>query len=98
MRWKIRHETHYRYTLPLQYLIQHLRLTPDNSLHQQVHQWQVSAPSALEAGIDAFTNQQHTLSLIRPVSSVSLSAPAGQCPVATGFQPGHQFYCSGRKR
>lgn len=74
MRWKIRHETHYLYTLPLQYLIQHLRLTPDNSLHQQVHQWQVSAPSALEAGIDAFANQQHTLSLMRPVSSVSLSA------------------------
>lgn len=74
MRWKIRHQTHYRYSAPLQYLIQHLRLTPMNSDHQKVISWTVSGPSPLAAGIDTFGNQQHTLSLTRPTSLVTLLA------------------------
>ena len=35
----IRHETIYRYTAPMSYTIQQLRLTPRSEPHQRVRDW-----------------------------------------------------------
>jgi transglutaminase-like putative cysteine protease len=59
----IRHETVYRYTAPLGYTIQQLRLSPRLEMHQHVQSWQVSGPGRMQAFVDAFGNQSHMLTL-----------------------------------
>jgi transglutaminase-like putative cysteine protease len=59
----IRHETVYRYTAPLGYTIQQLRLSPRLEAHQHVRSWQVTAPGRMQAFVDAFDNQSHMLTL-----------------------------------
>ena len=45
MKLSIRHETHYEYSAPLKYALQHLCLTPQANDHQSVIDWQLSAPA-----------------------------------------------------
>ena len=47
MKQIITHVTHYRYTAPVTYSIQTLRLTPRDDEHQRVLRWHIEAPGAL---------------------------------------------------
>ncbi len=63
MKLSIRHETHYEYSAPLQYALQHLCLTPQVNAHQEVQDWHVSAPGHLYAQRDAYGNLSHSWSM-----------------------------------
>lgn len=65
MKLRIEHETHYEYSAPLQYALQHLCLTPQGSAHQEVLEWSLSAPAALHAQRDGYGNLAHSWSLVR---------------------------------
>lgn len=72
MKQIITHVTHYRYTAPVNYSIQNLRLTPRDDEHQRVLRWQIEAPGALEQQVDAYGNITHTLTLNRPHTEIEL--------------------------
>ncbi|ARP92183.1 transglutaminase [Bordetella genomosp. 9] len=72
MRHLIRHVTHYRYTAPVSYSIQTLRLTPRPEEHQRPLRWHIEAPGDLAEQIDAYGNVTHTLTLNRPHEEIEL--------------------------
>lgn len=59
----IRHETTYRYTAPLAYTIQQLRLTPRQDAHQQLKSWEISTEGRRHGFVDAYGNASHTLTI-----------------------------------
>ena len=63
MRLAIRHETLYRYTSPLTYTIQQLRLTPRIEAHQHTISWQLDTPGQRHPFTDAFGNLCHMLTI-----------------------------------
>jgi transglutaminase-like putative cysteine protease len=63
MRLFIRHETIYRYSKPIAYTIQQLRLSPRNEPHQHTLSWHIATAGRCEAFIDAFGNQGHMLTM-----------------------------------
>ncbi|MFT3955958.1 MAG: transglutaminase family protein [Piscinibacter sp.] len=65
MKLSIRHETHYEYSAPLQYALQQLCLTPQANAHQEVVEWQLTAPGPLYAQRDGFGNLSHSWSMAR---------------------------------
>ncbi|TFV88133.1 transglutaminase family protein [Oxalobacteraceae bacterium OM1] len=97
MQHTIRHETLYRYTAPLTYTIQQLRLTPRADAHQRVLSWQVAAGGRLHAFADAFGNRCHMLTItglhdevrivaagtveVAPLDRGRLTEPAGMSPL-----------------
>ena len=56
MKQIITHVTHYRYTSPVAYSIQTLRLTPRDDEHQRVLRWHIEAPGELDKQVDAYGN------------------------------------------
>src|SRR5262245_9073087 len=66
MQLTLRHETLYRYSTPVYYSIQHLRLTPRTEPHQRVLSWQLDAPGRLQRFVDAWGNIASTLVLSEP--------------------------------
>ncbi len=72
MKHLIRHITRYRYTQPVNYSIQTLRLTPRNDEHQRALRWHIDAPGSLQANIDAYGNITHTMTLTRPHTEIEL--------------------------
>ena len=60
----IQHETIYRYTAPMFYTIQQLRLTPRSEPHQRVRDWRVTSPGSCNSYLDAYGNQSHILTVI----------------------------------
>ena len=72
MKQIITHVTHYRYTAPVTYSIQTLRLTPRDDEHQRVLRWHIEAPGALERQVDAYGNITHTLTLNHPHTDIEL--------------------------
>lgn len=63
MRLAIRHETLYRYTSPLAYTIQQLRLTPRIESHQQMVAWNIETSGQRNAFADAYGNLCHMLTI-----------------------------------
>ena len=63
MQLSIRHETTYRYSKPIAYTIQQLRLTPRMEPHQHTLSWHISAAGRCEPFIDAFGNLSHMLTM-----------------------------------
>lgn len=59
----IRHETIYRYTAPIAYTIQQLRLTPRAEPHQHIHSWQIHTSGKCHAFTDAYGNLNHILTV-----------------------------------
>lgn len=57
------HETVYRYTAPLSYTIQQLRLSPRAEPHQRTLSWQIATPGQRHEFVDAFGNLCHTLTI-----------------------------------
>ncbi|MBI1891640.1 MAG: transglutaminase family protein [Burkholderiales bacterium] len=70
----IRHETVYRYTAPIAYTIQQVRLTPRSEAHQHVQSWQLKTPGLCHAFTDAFGNLCHTLTITGRHSEVRIVA------------------------
>ena len=56
MRLSIRHQTVYRYSGPVAYSIQQLRLTPRLEGQQRVASWQIDTPGQCHAYADAYGN------------------------------------------
>lgn len=73
MHLTIRHDTRYRYAMPVQYSIQQLRLTPDTNAAQTVLRWHIEAPGKLDSTRDAYGNILHTLVLTKPHSEIAFS-------------------------
>jgi len=93
VRLDIRHETAYRYTAPVHYSIQQLRLTPRAEPLQRVLAWRIDAPGRLQRFVDAYGNIAHTMVLtaqhdaIRVVVTGSIEVDAtASLPVAAGAQ------------
>lgn len=70
----IRHETVYRYTAPLAYTIQQLRLSPRAEPHQHVMSWHISAPGQCHPFVDAFGNVSHMLTITHNHNEVRILA------------------------
>lgn len=79
-RLSIRHETLYRYTAPLTYTIQQLRLTPRIEPTQQALHWQIETAGKCHAFTDAFGNQCHMLTILGSHDTVRIVA-AGEIDV-----------------
>lgn len=95
-RLAIRHETVYRYTAPLSYTIQQLRLTPRIEPTQQMLAWQIDTAGTRHALADAFGNLCHMLTItgshdvVRIVASgeVEVVAPdRGRLPERGALSP-----------
>lgn len=74
MRLSILHRTVYRYTSPVQYSIQQLRLTPRAETHQRTLRWRLHAPARLTPTADAYGNFTHMLTLAEPHGDVEIEA------------------------
>ncbi|OZI20869.1 transglutaminase [Bordetella genomosp. 9] len=72
MRHFIKHVTQYRYTAPVSYSIQTLRLTPRGEDHQRSLRWHIYAPGELAEQVDAYGNTTHTLTLNRQHNEIDL--------------------------
>ncbi len=77
----IRHETVYRYTAPLSYTIQQLRLSPRVEAHQRPVSWQIGTPGRRHEFVDAFGNISHMLTIVGMHDEVRIVA-AGTVDVA----------------
>lgn len=74
MRLSIFHETVYRYTAPLAYTIQQLRLSPRTEPHQRVLSWDIATPGRRNQFTDAYGNICHTLTVTGPHDEVRIVA------------------------
>lgn len=63
MRLSIRHETVYRYTAPISYTIQQLRLSPRVEPQQRTLSWDIATSGRRHAFIDAYGNLSHMLTI-----------------------------------
>jgi transglutaminase-like putative cysteine protease len=87
MRLDIRHETAYRYTAPVHYSIQQLRLTPRAEPRQRVLAWRIDAPGRLQRFVDAYGNVTHTLVLTAPHDAIRVVVTGSvEIEAATGTE------------
>ncbi len=70
----IKHETLYKYTAPVSYTIQQLRVIPRHEDHQRIVSWQVNTIGKTHAFEDAFGNSCEMLTLIAPHKEVKIIA------------------------
>ncbi|MBG1232611.1 transglutaminase family protein [Aestuariivirga litoralis] len=76
MRLIVTHSTHYTYQSSVDYSVQRLLLTPLSFKGQKVESWRVTAPG-IEGAMqyrDAFGNQVHLITAIKPKGSYSIVA------------------------
>ncbi|MFZ6771239.1 transglutaminase family protein [Undibacterium sp. SXout7W] len=74
MQLAIRHQTIYRYSAPLTYTIQQLRLTPRTELLQRVLSWQIRTGGHQHAYTDAYDNPSHMLTITGQHHEVAIIA------------------------
>lgn len=72
MQLSIKHQTVYRYTAPLAYTIQQLRLTPRIESHQRALSWHMHTSGHRHAYTDAYGNLCHTLTISGQHHEVSI--------------------------
>lgn len=63
MKLRIQHHTTYRYTWPVLYSIQHVRLTPQQQANQRVLDWKVRTPAKQSTAFDHHGNTVLTFSV-----------------------------------
>lgn len=68
----IRHVTHYRYTEPIGYTIQTLRLSPRPEAHQHVLSWNISTPGRRTPFVDAYGNLSQILTVTEPHQEIRI--------------------------
>jgi transglutaminase-like putative cysteine protease len=81
MLFNIQHETVYRYSMPVDYTIQHLRLTPRLESQQQAISWNIQAPGNYQRHTDAYGNIGHILVLDQPHDEIRITVN-GQIKIA----------------
>lgn len=74
MKYRIHHQTSYRYAEPVHHSVHELRLTPQSGPLQQVEAWQIRVPGNLHETVDAFGNLVQSFSLSRPASRLVIEA------------------------
>jgi len=82
MQLSIQHTTQYQYSEPLNYIIQQLRLTPQDGYGQRVKNWTISVNGQLSQHVDTFGNVVHTVVLEGNQTEINLVAKG---EVETGF-------------
>ena len=70
----IKHETLYKYTAPVGYTIQQLRVIPRHEDHQRIVSWQVKTIGKTHAFEDAFGNSCEMLTLTTPHKEIKIIA------------------------
>jgi transglutaminase-like putative cysteine protease len=73
MKFAIQHETVYRYTAPVHYSIQQLRLTPRLDPNQRALSWRIDAPGRTQRFVDAYGNVTHTMVLSTPHDQIRIT-------------------------
>jgi transglutaminase-like putative cysteine protease len=68
----IRHETIYRYTEPIGYSIQQLRMTPRTEPHQHTLHWNIAVAAPLHPLVDAFGNHSHMVTYTHPHTEIKI--------------------------
>lgn len=68
----IQHETIYQYSQPVDYSIQHLRLTPRLETQQRAMNWKITAPGRYQRHTDAYGNLGHILVLDSPHDEIRI--------------------------
>lgn len=81
MMLNIQHETVYRYSVPVDYTIQHMRLTPRQESQQHVREWKIQAPGNYQRHTDAYGNIGHILVLDKPHDEIRITV-TGQVQIA----------------
>lgn len=66
----IQHETRYLYEYPVNYSLQHLRLTPRSDANQKAHDWQIIVNGNKQLQIDGHGNIGHWLTLDQPSQDI----------------------------
>jgi transglutaminase-like putative cysteine protease len=89
MQLTIEHRTHYRYSEPVNYTIQQLRLTPVDGYGQRVWHWDIRVHADLHRFLDAHGNTTHTLVLDKPHDEISIVA-CGEVETGLPYDAGHQ--------
>jgi len=74
MQFSIQHTTEYRYSEPLNYSIQQLRLTPQDGFGQRVSNWSISVNGQLSQHHDTYGNLVHTMVLDSNHTEIKLVA------------------------
>ncbi len=74
MKLAVHHDTTYRYADPLRASIQYLRLTPQGSARQKVHDWHLELPRPASWQRDPFGNILHVLTLDEPHAAIVITA------------------------
>lgn len=78
---QIQHETVYRYSTPIDYSIQYLRLTPRQETQQRALNWKIQTPGRYQRHTDAYGNIGHILVLDSPHDEIRIVV-TGQVSVA----------------
>lgn len=89
MKLNIQHHTTYRYTWPVLYSIQHVRLTPQKEANQQVLDWKVKTPAKHSTATDHFGNTVLTFSVNQQHKELTVQS-SGQVevlPLHDGYLP-----------
>jgi transglutaminase-like putative cysteine protease len=74
MQLSIEHRTHYSYSTPADYTIQHLRLTPQSGFGQRVKRWEILVNGRISPHADAHGNVEHTLVVDTPHDGITITA------------------------
>ena len=74
MQIRVRHETAYRYDLPLKHGVMVLRLSPAEGPDQRVHEWKVDAPGKLAPFRDHHGNRSMSLAIAGAPDAVTVVA------------------------
>ena len=56
MKLMVNHQTHYHYSMPARNSLQSIKLLPQSSVHQHIHNWELSVPGSHIRSIDCFNN------------------------------------------
>ena len=93
MKLRIQHHTTYRYTWPVLYSIQHVRLTPQQDIKQRILDWKIRTPAKHHSACDHHGNAVHTFSVNQQHRELSVQSQ-GQIeihPLEDGYTPVHSF-------
>ena len=74
VKYKIHHQTVYRYAEPVRRSVHELRLAPRSGPLQSVQAWQLAAPGNLSEARDGFGNIVHNFTVSGPADTIAITA------------------------
>ncbi|XQU73271.1 Transglutaminase family protein [Cupriavidus sp. H18C2] len=91
VKYKIHHNTVYRYTEAVRRSVHELRLAPRSGPLQSVETWQLSAPGNLSEARDGFGNIVHNFTMTGPAHTIAIAA-SGEVDVTAGEGGDHRAF------